>query len=269
MKKVLTLILLIGLIGCAQCLADQQMPEWDYPLEPEILANRTGFITLVNRDSLLDPDYEPLDLQVVNVRCVSAIRGKTLRKAALEAMRQMFDAAEADGFKLYLKSVYRSYQTQKTIYDDRIRKIGRDDGVVAYPGSSDHQTGLGADILNYEWTKKSGMTPAFAETAEAQWMADHCHEYGFIIRYEEDKQELTKIIYEPWHLRYVGKETAAYMKEKHYCLEEFDAEWHSYITQWEANGGDFERLLMERSQPRQPVVLFVTEDGEEEVSLFN
>lgn len=243
-------------------------PEWAYPLAPEILNNKSGYITLANRDSLLSADYVPTDLTVITVRCVSEIKGGELRKAAARALSDMFNAAEADGCTLYAKSVYRSYSKQKTMYNNRLEKVGRDDGVVAYPGSSDHQTGLGVDILNLEWTKKDGMTAAFGQTKEAQWMAAHCAEYGFVIRYMEDKEDVTKIIYEPWHLRYVGPEAAIYMMDSHLSLEEFDAEWHAYLKEYEAAGGDFEALLKRRAEPDPVIVLETTEDGDEEVSLF-
>ncbi len=269
MKRLLSLILTAWLLS-GVCLAENYgMPAWEYPLEPEILENKAGYITLVNRDHLLGSDYEPYDLEVINARAIPDIKGDMLRKAALQAVREMFAAAEADGCVLYLKSVYRAYSTQKYMYNRRLENVGRDDGVVAYPGSSDHQTGLGADILNLEWTKKSGMTPAFGNTAEAQWMEAHCAEYGFIIRYMEDKEEITGIIYEPWHLRYVGVEAAAYIMENHLSLEEFDEEWHAYIADWEARGGDFKELLRLRAIPDPAEVLYLTEEGEEEVSLFH
>ena len=241
---------------------------WDYPLEPEILADKSGYITLTNKSALLDSSYEPDDLVVITVRCVGAIKGDMLRKDASAALQKMFDDAEAQGMKLYAKSVYRSYTTQNTMYRGRLAKVGRDDGVVAYPGSSDHQTGLGVDILNYEWTKKDGMNAAFGQTAEAKWMAEHCAEYGFIIRYMEDKEDVTKIIYEPWHLRFVGKDAARYIMDSHLALEEFDAEWRQYLADFEAAGGDFAQLLFDRAQPNPVLVLETTEDGEEEVSLF-
>lgn len=264
---VLTLVFLVAFSVLAMA-QEAVMPAWDYPLEPEVLANKAGYITLVNRSHLLDSGYSPEDLAVINIRCVPSIKGDMLRKTALNAMRKMFDAAEADGMILYLKSVYRGYSTQKYMYNSRLEKLGRDDGVVAYPGSSDHQTGLGADILNLEWTKKDGMTPAFANTAEAKWMDEHCSEYGFIIRYMEDKADITGIIYEPWHLRYVGLEAARYIMENHLSLEEFDEEWHAYIADWESRGGDFKRLLRERAVPDPAEVLYTTDEGEEEVSLF-
>ena len=268
MKRILCLILLLAILLGA-CFAEEfGMPEWDYPLEPEILENKSGYITLVDREHMLDSSYEPDDLVKITARCVSSIKGDMLRKRAMQAIVQMFADAEADGMILYLKSVYRAYSTQSYMYNNRVSNIGRDDGVVAFPGSSDHQTGLGADILNLEWTKKSGMTPAFGNTAEARWMEAHCAEYGFIIRYMEDKESITGIIYEPWHLRYVGTEAATYIMENHLSLEEFDEEWHSYIADWEARGGDFDEFLRLRAIPDPAEILYTTDEGEEEVSLF-
>ena len=269
MKRFL-IFLLVMLLIASPCLAENTaMPEWEYPLAPEILENKAGYITLVDRNHLLASNYEPDDLVTITGRYVSEIKGDKLRKTAMQAITRMFDAAEADGMILYLKSVYRGYSTQKYMYNNRLNSLGRDDGVVAYPGSSDHQTGLGADILNLEWTKKSGMTPAFGLTKEAQWMAEHCAEYGFIIRYMEDKEAITGIIYEPWHLRYVGVEAATYIMDQHLSLEEFDEEWHAYIAGWEAQGGNFREFLRQRAIPDPAQVLYTTEEGEEEVSLFH
>ncbi|MBQ6256580.1 MAG: M15 family metallopeptidase, partial [Clostridia bacterium] len=187
--------------------------------------------------------------------------------AASDAINAMFAAAQQDGLTLYLKSAYRSYVTQKTMYNNRLDKLGRDDGLVSYPGASDHQTGLGADILNYEWTKKDGMNKEFAKTKEAQWMEAHCAEFGFILRYMSDKEEITGIKFEPWHFRYVGREAAAYIMENHLSLEEFTEEWQAYVADWEARGGDFRELIIQRAQVNRVTVLD-DEGGEEELSIF-
>ena len=213
----------------------------------------------------MDSSYEPNDLVKVTAKRVASFE---LRKECNEALNTMFDAALADGCTLYVKSAYRSYQTQNTMYANRLDKVGRDDGVVAYPGASDHQTGLGIDILNYEWTQQEGMRPEFGEETEAKWMAAHCHEYGFIIRYMEDKQEITGIIYEPWHLRYVGKEAAAYIMSNHLSLEEFTEEYEKYLADYEALGGSLKALVALRAAPKAVVVVDVAEDGEEDVEIF-
>ena len=257
------LTLLLTLLLTFPALGEEE-PAWEYPLSPEIIANREGYITLTNRAALLSEDYAPEDLVKVTLKRV--VQGE-LRKAAHDALGELFQAAQAEGHTLYVKSAYRSYKTQKTMYFTRLEKQGRDDGWVAYPGSSDHQTGLGVDVLNYEWTKKDGMNEQFGNTAEAQWMAAHCHEYGFVIRYMADKEDSTGINYEPGHLRYVGREAAAYMTEMHFSLEEFTQDWQAYLAQYKAAGGDFEALLKERAR-LDVTVLDVTDDGEEEIG-FN
>lgn len=262
MKKIAMLLALLLLIpGVALA----EMPAWEYPLAPEILDNHEGYITLTNRSVLLDADYEPADL--VNVTARKVVTGQ-LRQAANDALNQMFAAAEEAGYKLYVKSVYRSYQTQKTMYSNRLAKVGYDDGWVAYPGSSDHQTGLGVDILNYAWTKKEGMNEKFAAEEEAKWMYEHCQEFGFVLRYMEDKEDSTGINFEPWHFRYVGNEAAEYIMEKHLSLEEFTEEWQAYVADWEARGGDFDALIAERARINQVTVIDTGEDGEEEISFF-
>ena len=215
---------------------------------------------------LLASDYEPNGLVTLKVRKVS--QDMKLRAAASEALQEMFDAAELDGCVLYAKSAYRSYQTQKTMYSNRISSMGYDDGLVQKAGASDHQTGLGCDVLNLAWTKKEKMNADFAVEKEAKWMAENCWKYGFVIRYMEDKEAETGIKYEPWHLRYVGKEAAAYMYEHHQCLEDFTAEWQGYLKDWEAAGGNFERLLMQLNQLNEVLVLEINDEGDEELSVF-
>ena len=263
MKRLLggALALLLALMGAAAA----EMPEWDYPLAPEILQNAEGYITLTNREVLLSDSYIPQDLVPITAkRTVKA----ELRKAANDALNAMFSAAQEAGYTLYVKSAYRSYATQRTMYYNRYEKYGRDDGLVAYPGSSDHQTGLGVDILNYEWTQKDGMNKNFALTKEAQWMAEHCQEFGFILRYMEDKEDVTGIKFEPWHFRYVGREAAVYMMENHLSLEEFTRECEAYLSSYAARGGDFLALLRERARLNDVTVVGVSDDGEEELSIY-
>ena len=198
---------------------------WDYPLPYELLRDNP-YIVLANRDSLLEEDYIPSDLVKLKCRKISSTPIE-MREAAAEALSELFDAAKEDKITLYAHSGYRSYRTQKTMYYNRLKSNGgKDDGVVAYPGSSDHQTGLGIDVINKAGIGKR-FTPAFAKTKEGQWLAEHCWDFGFIIRYQKEKEELTGIIYEPWHLRYVGVQVAQYMRDSFLCLEEFTEEWRA------------------------------------------
>ncbi len=211
----------------------QVMKEWTYPI-PYDLLKTSDTIRLANKTHLLEEDYIPGDLVRLKVRKISSdpIEMRAVASAALE---ELFDAAKADGVTLYAHSGYRSYRTQKTMYYNRLKSNnGKDDGVVALPGSSDHQTGLGIDVINKAGIGKR-FTPAFAETKAGKWLDEHCWDYGFIIRYQKDKEDLTEIIYEPWHLRYVGKEVARYMRDRHLCLEEFTEEWQRAVSEYEAN----------------------------------
>ena len=150
---------------------------------------------------------------------------------------------EVDGFRtMYLKSAYRSYGTQKTMYRNRLAKHnGKDDGWVSMPGASDHQTGLGCDVVPSNW-KDRGMNDKMMKEPECQWMAEHCAEYGFIIRYPADKQEITEINTEPWHLRYVGIPVATYIWENNLCLEEFTEQLQQAIQEYLDAGGDRSRV---------------------------
>ena len=198
---------------------------WNYPLSYELLRDNP-YIVLANRDHLLSEDYIPPDLVRLKCRKISSDPIE-MREAAAEALSALFDAAKEDKITLYAHSGYRSYRTQKTMYYNRLKSMGgKDDGVVAYPGSSDHQTGLGIDVINKAGIGKR-FTAAFAKTKEGVWLAEHCWDYGFIIRYQKEKEDITGIIYEPWHLRYVGVQVARHMRDAGLSLEEFTEEWQA------------------------------------------
>ena len=222
---------------------------WTFPvalsdMEPD-------FVVLANKHYLLDKDFvcKPLKkilsmkLEKDKVTRKSGdmyvlSRGMQLNETCAEALIALSDAARADGYNLYLKSAYRSWQTQNTMYYNRLKKNhGKDDGWVSKPGASDHQTGLGCDVVPRSWSKKS-MNSKMASEPECIWMAEHCQEYGFIIRYPEEKQEVTEINYEPWHLRYVGIPAATYIMENGLCLEEFNDELQQAIALFLEAGGD-------------------------------
>ncbi len=208
-------------------------PAWTYPIPYELLQS-SDYLVLVNRDNLLAEDYIPEDL-VDDLSCRKVSYDKIqMRETAADALAVLFDAAKEDGITLYAHSGYRSYRTQKTMYYNRLEKHnGKDDGVVQYPGASEHQTGLTIDIINKAGIGKK-FTNAFAETKEGKWVAEHCWDYGFIIRYQEEKREITQIAPESWHLRYVGVQVAQYMRDHDLCLEEFTEEWKEAVATYEA-----------------------------------
>lgn len=265
--KLLVFLLLAVFSGwlMPQSARSQADVSWTYPISANILENRNGFLTIASKEELLASDFEPRNL--VDVKLKAVVADPQLRKEAALALEAMFAAAERAGYTLYVKSAYRSYQTQNTMYQNRIDKLRKDDGVVAYPGSSDHQTGLGVDILNYEWTRREGMTPAFGDTDEAKWMASACADFGYILRYIKNKEDITGIIYEPWHFRYVGEPVARYMMEKGLTLEEFTQEYRAAIAAYEAADGNFLALARQLSALPEAVMLDEKDsEGDSEVS---
>ncbi len=133
----------------------------------------------------------------------------------MEAWNAMVAAAKEDGISLWIISGYRSYETQEAVYNNYVANNGQADADTysARPGHSEHQTGLAFDINQISYT--------FGETPAGKWVTEHAAEYGFIIRYPQEKQHITGYIYEPWHLRYLGTELAMDVFESGLCLEEY------------------------------------------------
>lgn len=273
-KKWLLTALCLAFIFVGGCAYAQELEQgsnspvpWTYAVSLEELQKE--YIRLVSQDSLLPSDYIPPELTKIKVKKTSSSAIQMCQFVS-DALDQMFAAASADGVTLYAKSGYRSYQTQKSMYRNRLEQNGgKDDGVVAYPGASDHQTGLGIDVVSKGWSEKK-LNSGFAQTPEAQWMAAHCAEYGFIVRYPEGKEDITKIIYEPWHLRYVGVEAARYMTNNGLTLEEFTAEWQQVLADFESGGGSASQAIVQGQLPPSAVTLEeVGADGDPEVTLFH
>ncbi len=148
--------------------------------------------------------------------------GQFFDSRAVDALKDFIAAARAEGLSVVINSSYRDYNTQKYLFERKVGQYGGDRAVaatiVAPPGTSEHQTGLCADITDRYYESKGA---SLENTALFQWMNAHCAEYGFILRYPKDKQDVTGIIYEPWHFRYVGTESAQYIMEHGLCLEEY------------------------------------------------
>ncbi len=221
---------------------------WNFPvdmmdMEPEL-------VMLVNKSMFLSSDFVPDDLVKMKklkldkdgnntsggVRFASSSGDYQLQRECAEALVTLCDAARAAGHELYIKSAYRSYRTQDVMYYNRLKANGYDDGWVTKPGASDHQTGLGCDVVPKNWTDR-GMNEDMAKEEECQWMAAHCAEFGFILRYPADKEDVTEINYEPWHLRYVGIPAATYIMDNGLCLEEFHVQLLAAIDEFIAAGG--------------------------------
>lgn len=128
--------------------------------------------------------------------------GEALTTEVTQALAELQSAAEIEGMDIWVVSGFRSYETQRQLYNRYVARDGQveADTFSARPGFSEHQTGLAVD-LNLADTK-------FAETLEGQWLAANAYKYGFILRYPEGKDEVTGYVFEPWHFRYVGQELA-------------------------------------------------------------
>ncbi len=152
--------------------------------------------------------------------------GMAFDARAVAALNDMCKAAADDGIKLLVISCYRPHTRQEALYANELDKVKSQNPslsdeqarekagtVVAIPGTSEHEVGLAVDFNSVELT--------FEHTKQFQWLSSHAEEYGFVLRYPKDKEEITGIIYEPWHYRYVGVEHAKKMNELDLCLEEY------------------------------------------------
>ena len=171
-----------------------------------------NYIPLVNPWHAVPEDYK---------ENLVAIGKRKVDSTCAPALQELMAAAEGEGLTCKLNSTYRDMDTQIFLWDRRYNKY-RNQGYskekahrltarrVAYPGTSEHHTGLAIDIFDVE---KDGKI--------YDWLRDHAWEYGFVVRYRGDKESITGIMNEPWHIRYVGKEVSKILYEKDLCLEEF------------------------------------------------
>ena len=188
---------------------------------------------LVNNDHVVDEFFTPDDLVLVSEiipKDLATVKYKKTKgvRTAVEALKTMLEAAKADGVgkKWQIAAGYRSWDDQNNMLNSKIKSYQKKNKwnaskarraalkSVAEPGASEHHTGLAFDV------NRKGSS-SFAGTKNSDWLNQHCWEYGFIIRYEKSKEEITGFVAEPWHIRYVGVEHAMYMKEHNLCLEEY------------------------------------------------
>ena len=177
-------------------------------------------LRLANYDNLLPEDFE---VELANID--NSKDSKQFDARAIKYLRDMLNAMKKDGnTKIWCQSTYRSVKRQKELYDASVQKYLKqgktqeeaDKLTLEYinrPGGSDHNLGLAVDF-NY-------VDNSFAKTSEYKWLLKNAENYGFILRYPEDKEDKTKIAYESWHWRYVGEENAKRMNELNMCLEEY------------------------------------------------
>ena len=183
--------------------------------------NINGDIFLVNRQHVISEQYVPDSLRKTQVHGMS----QSMREDAAAALEELFQAAQSEGIRLSTVSGYRSYSKQSLIYSRKVGRTGSEaeaDKLVARPGTSEHQLGLAMDLATRD---SSTLSERFASTAEGQWVYANCQRFGFIVRYLKGYEDVTGYSYEPWHIRYVGRENAEAIAASGLPLETYLSGW--------------------------------------------
>lgn len=173
-------------------------------------------LILVNRDSYIPDDYQ--------VELTELSNGEKVDSRIYPELQEMFNDARAQGYGLFVREGYRTQEEQQQLMDEKIEAYENEgkskseakklaEQWVAIPGTSEHQLGIAVDI-NADTTKSSS-------DDVYNWLAENAHTYGFIKRYPSNKTDITGVINEPWHYRYVGKEAASKIYSQGICLEEY------------------------------------------------
>jgi zinc D-Ala-D-Ala carboxypeptidase len=185
-------------------------------------AQDKGLLILVNKEHAIDKNYVPEDLRAIKYFASDrSAETRYMRAEAATAFNQLVEAAAKDNIELKMTTAYRSYSFQKNLFENYVKKEGEEaaNRYSAKPGESEHQTGLAVDVsaesVDYQ------LTEAFGETKEGKWLVKHAYEYGFILRYPKEKEDITGYLYEPWHIRYVGLFAAKEIYEQGVTLEEY------------------------------------------------
>lgn len=173
-------------------------------------------LILVNRNSYIPDDYK--------VELTELSNGEKVDSRIYPELQEMFNDARAQGYGLFVREGYRTQEEQQQLLDEKMEAYENEgkskseakklaEQWVAIPGTSEHQLGIAVDI-NADTTKSSS-------DDVYSWLAENAHKYGFIKRYPSDKTDITGVINEPWHYRYVGKEAALEIYSQGMCLEEY------------------------------------------------
>ena len=158
-------------------------------------------LELVDRTHALPSNYAPQDLVAVTPG-LEPKRTYELRLVAAEAWGRMHAAAREAGVELRIISAFRSFEYQRGVYDDAVRRMGADQHAVAKPGHSEHQLGTALDIAGAD--NETVLKTEFGDTLAGKWLVAHAPEFGFAISYTAANRATTGYIPEPWHYRYVG-----------------------------------------------------------------
>ncbi len=180
-----------------------------------LIENPDDLLVLVNKNHKLYEDFIPNNLEMINLNY--AVGKKFLRSDAKASFEKLCEDAKKIGYDIKAESTYRDYDYQEKLYSNYVKEYGKDyaDKCSARPGHSEHQTGLAVDVRGSVSDYND-----FEKTKEFIWMRDNAYQYGFILRYPQDKEHITGFKYEPWHYRYIG-EYAKDVYQKKLTLEEY------------------------------------------------
>ena len=179
-------------------------------------------LMLVNKYHYLDDTYTPDNLVTISQDYSwGELGSQKATEETVNAFIKMWKAAKEEGYHLMVSSSYRTYKKQDAVYKDYedSRGIEYADTIAARPGYSEHQTGYALDIFE----KNNSSQKTFHETEVYLWLKDNAHYYGFILRYPEDKENITGYSFESWHYRYVGTDVATYIYNNKITFDEYYA----------------------------------------------
>lgn len=188
----------------------------DQNIQTEDTLDDSWYLILVNKWNYIPDDYE--------VELTELSNGQAVDSRIYPALQEMFDAARAEGLYPVVGSGYRTFDKQQSLLDDKIvwyesqgyspeEAKEKAEAWVAIPGTSEHQLGISVDINADSFRSSSDEV--------YNWLNENSYKYGFIRRYPPDKTEITGVINEPWHYRYVGITDAAKIYQQGICLEEY------------------------------------------------
>jgi zinc D-Ala-D-Ala carboxypeptidase len=183
-----------------------------------VISDGDYLLALVIKDTTLKSDYVPSGLKPVP-GFMNPSYSMQLRQVALDHLEALWRAADSDGVTLHIRSAYRSYATQKTLFQDYANRYGEEQAnrFSARPGQSEHQLGTTVDFGGTGVDFKAD----FAYTPQGLWLAENAHRFGFAMSYPEGKEHITGYIFEPWHYRYIGIDAALEWKSSGLTLREF------------------------------------------------
>lgn len=277
MRKLISLVL-VGLIlmtGIACGMAEDAA--WDFPVPMSEM--RDDLLILANSRQPLNADFVPKDLETVRTRhnnasgeadnngIYTATNTKIqMNRTALNALKNLFAAAESDGVILYIRTGYRSWNE----LERRYTHPQQGDVNAPKPGETDYQTGLAATVVGRDTRGGTLNAASFDATIEGQWLKRNAAKYGFIVRYPENGESSTGCAYEPWHLRFVGKAVAQYITKNDLTLEEFIDQREAAYDRFVANGGDLNAAMASSQLPAGAIQLEEQgPDGDYEIVLFH